>query len=70
MILNLSDDVVTRRIGASGGAFDSTAVLVSASASELTDSVMVTGTSDASTSDGVLTVSLPPWSVNALEIGA
>jgi hypothetical protein len=69
LLLNLSGNEISRTIGLSGGVLDGSTELVSIWASDLSNSVMETDTVDVSSSEEVLTVVLPPWSVNALEVG-
>jgi len=70
LVFNLSGAETTRTIRLAGGAPVDDAELVSVWAADLSDTTMSTESSSVPVSDGRLSMVLPPWSMNALEVGA
>ena len=70
LVLNLSGEEITRTIRFSDRVEDGEVQVASVWAEDLSDTMMSTGSSAASVSDGQVSVVLPRWSMNTFEVMA
>ena len=70
LVLNLSGEEITRTIRFSDRVEDGEVQVASVWSADLSDTMMSTGSSQASVSDGRLSVVLPRWSMNSFEVMA